>query len=234
MFIVKTKKEIMGLALILFIGITSGVIINISPIKGVFSINKNIKTIIIDAGHGLPDGGTTGNAGTVEQEINLQIAKKTEEVLNGKGYRIIMTRTSNESLAMDDNSTIRKMKLEDMKKRKELIKKSGADLFISIHMNSYPNEKVSGLRFFYSEKHPKTLQLAEQIQNEIGKITGAKTYAVKTADKDLFLMKNIPVPAILAECGFLSNPEEEQKLKDKEYQSKIAWAIAKAIDDYYN
>ena len=108
MFIVKTKKEIMGLALILFIGITSGVIINISPIKGVFSINKNIKTIIIDAGHGLPDGGTTGNAGTVEQEINLQIAKKTEEVLNGKGYRIIMTRTSNESLAMDENSTIRK------------------------------------------------------------------------------------------------------------------------------
>ena len=72
MFIVKTKKEIMGLSLMLFFGISFGMILNLSTIKDVFSVNKNIKTIIIDAGHGLPDGGTTGNAGTIEQEINLQ------------------------------------------------------------------------------------------------------------------------------------------------------------------
>lgn len=234
MFVVKTKKEISGISLMLFIGIACGVILNLAPIKGVFSLNKNVKTIILDAGHGLPDGGTTGEKGTVEQEINLQIAKKTEEVLKGKGYRIIMTRTDEESLAMDENSTIRKMKVEDMKKRKEIIKKSGADLFVSIHMNSYPNEKVSGLRFFYSENHPQVLELAEQMQEEISKITGAKIYSVKTADKDLFLMKNIPVPAILAECGFLSNNEEEEKLKDSKYQAKIAWAIGEAIDNYYN
>ena len=234
MFIVKTKKEIMGLSLMLFFGISFGMILNLSTIKDVFSVNKNIKTIIIDAGHGLPDGGTTGNAGTIEQEINLQIAKKTEEVLSGKGYRIIMTRTNEESLATDESNTIKKMKVEDMKKRKEIIKKSNADLFLSIHMNSYPNENVSGLRFFYSENHPQIFNLAEQIQIEIGKITGAKTYSIKTADKDLFLMKNVPVPAILAECGFLSNKDEEQKLRETEYQAKIAWAIGEAIDNYYN
>ena len=145
-----------------------------------------------------------------------------------------MTRTNHDSLATDSSSTIRQMKVEDMKKRKEIIKESKADLFISIHMNSYPDEKVSGLRFFYSEKHPKILNLAEQMQKEISKITEAKTYSVKTADKDLFLMKNTPIPAILAECGFLSNKDEEKKLNNKEYQAKIAWAIGEAIDKYYN
>lgn len=233
MFIVKTKKQILGVALMMFLGVSAGALIRFSPIMGAFATDKDVKTVIIDAGHGLPDGGTVGYNGTIEHEINLRIAEKTEEVLRGKGFMTVMTRRGEESLAVDEKSSIREMKKNDMKIRKELIKKSDADIFISIHMNSYPNKNVSGLRLFYSANHEEISGLAEDIQSKIGEITGARTYAVKTADKDLFLMKNPPIPAILVECGFLSNPEEEKKLSEEEYQSKIAWAIAEAVEEYY-
>ena len=221
------------MALVLFLGISVGAIFHFSSIANTFSGDKSPKTIIIDAGHGLPDGGTVGVGGVIEQEINLKIAKKVEEVLKGKGYITVMTRTGEDSIAKDEGMTIRQMKVQDMKKRKELIKESDADLFISIHMNSYPDPKVSGLRVFYSAKHSKIKDLSEDIQKRISEITGAKTYAVKTADRDLFLMKDPPIPAILVECGFLSNPDEEKKLADAEYQAKIAWAIADSVEKYY-
>lgn len=230
MIIVKTKKQVLGTLLTIFLGISVGAILNFSFIADTFSGSKSPKTVIIDAGHGLPDGGTVGVSGVVEQKINLDIAKKVEEILKGKGFITVMTRSGEDSIARSDEMTIREMKVRDMKKRKELIKESDADIFISIHMNSYPDPKVSGLRVFYSKKHSKIKGLAEDIQERISEITGAKTYAVKTADRDLFLMKDPPVPAILVECGFLSNPSEEKKLTDEEYQSKIAWAIAESIE----
>ena len=230
LIIVKTKKQVLGTVLSIFLGISVGAILHFSFIADTFSGNKAQKTIVIDAGHGLPDGGTVGVSGVIEQEINLKIAKKVEEILKGKGYITVMTRPGEDSIARDDSLSIREMKIRDMKKRKDLIKESDADLFLSIHMNSYPDPKVSGLRVFYSAKHEKIKGLAEDIQKKISKITGAKTYAVKTADRDLFLMKDPPIPAILVECGFLSNPSEEKKLSDEEYQAKIAWAIADSIE----
>lgn len=113
------------------------------------------------------------------------------------------------------------------------MKTKNADLFISIHMNSFENKSANGLHIFYSENHKEIEPLAKEIQNRIAKITGAKTHAVKYAEKSLFLMKNPPIPAILIECGFISNPEEEKKLNDEEYRSKIAWAIGEAIEKYY-
>lgn len=99
-------------------------------------------------------------------------------------------------------------------------------------MNSFGDQKVSGLHIFYDKNHPEIEGLAKSIQNKMGEVTGAEMHAVKTADERLFLMKNPPMPAILVECGFLSNPDEEKKLASDEYQSKIAWAIASAIENY--
>lgn len=124
------------------------------------------------------------------------------------------------------------MKVSDMNNRLKIIKDSNADLFLSIHMNSFENKSVTGLNVFYDTNHPDIKKLAEEIQNNMGNVTGAKIHAVKTADTKLFLMKNSPVPSILVECGFLSNEDEEKKLNDDEYQSKIAWAIAYAIENY--
>lgn len=189
--------------------------------------------IIIDAGHGDPDGGAVGALGTLEKDINLAISMKLAEVLEGKGFSVVMTRTGDKGIYDDSCTTIREMKRSDMNTRLSIMKNSGADLFVSIHMNSFTNKKANGLHIFYSKNHEEIEPLAASIQDRIAKITGAATHAVKTADESLFLMKKPPVPAILAECGFLSNEQEEKKLGDSEYQAKLAWAIAEAIEDFY-
>lgn len=212
-------------------GLLTGSILKFSPVSPAF--NSSVLTVLLDAGHGDPDGGTTGAIGTVEKDINLAIVKKLQEVFEGKGIRVLLTRDGDSGLQDAGADTIRKMKVSDMHKRLDLMKKSNADLFLSIHMNSFPNQKVNGLRVFFAKNHSETEELANSIQDKIGSVTGAATYAVKAADEKLFLMKNPPLPAVLVECGFLTNPEEEKKLNDEEYQAKIAWAIASAVEEYY-
>lgn len=154
--------------------------------------------------------------------------------MENRGFEVILTRTDDSGLQDDSADTIRKMKISDMNTRRDIVAESGADLFLSIHMNSFSDPKVSGLHIFYDKSHPDGEELAKRIQKKIGEVTGAETHTVKTADESLFLMKNSPIPAILAECGFLSNPEEEKKLQTDEYQAKIAWAIAEVLLDYTN
>jgi len=234
MIIVKSRKEIIKNLIVAVSAISIGFFLKFLPFQRVFQVKTDTQhCIIVDAGHGLPDGGAVGVGGTVEQEINLAVAKKVTEVLEGKGIRVIMTRETDECLCtQQEGKTIRKIKVEDMNKRLEIIKKSNADLFISIHMNCFESEKAHGLRVFYDKSHPHIKELAENIQNKIAQVTDAATYAVKSAEDSLFLMKNTSVPAILAECGFISNREEEKKLNDDDYQSRIAWAIADACEHY--
>lgn len=189
-------------------------------------------TVILDAGHGEPDGGAVGASGTLEKDINLAIVKKTQEVMEGKGIEVILTRDGDYGLQEENADTIRKMKVSDMNRRLDIMENSNADLFLSIHMNSFSDSSVHGLHVFYDKAHPEAEEVAKEIQSSIGKITDAQIHTVKTADEKLFLMKNPPLPAILVECGFLSNPEEEKKLKDEKYQAKIAWAIVKALENY--
>lgn len=188
--------------------------------------------IVVDAGHGEPDGGAVGISGVVEKDVNLAIAQKLSEVLEGQGAEVIMTRGGDNAIYDEDAKTIREMKRSDMNNRRAIVKNSGADLFVSIHMNSFSDSSVHGLHVFYDKTHPEIEETAKKIQQRISEVTGADMHTVKTADEKLFLMKNPPVPSILVECGFLSNPEEEQKLISDEYQAKIAWAIASSLVDY--
>lgn len=230
MYFVLGKKTV---ALICFLsGLFFGTVLLICSHAGSLDNSQKL-TVIIDAGHGLPDGGAVGTSGTVEQEINLKIAQKTREVLEAKDISVIMTRETPNGLSTEKSKTIREMKIEDMKKRMAIMKKSKADLFVSIHMNSFKTDSASGLRVFYSQNYEKIKPLAESIQLRMADVTGAKTSVIKTAEKSLFLLKNPPIPAILVECGFLSNPEEEKLLSTAEYQSRLAWAIADAIEKYY-
>lgn len=182
----------------------------------------------------MPDGGAVGVGGSVEQKINLEISHKLSEVLRAKGIKTVMTRVTEDCICTDmEGKSIRQIKREDMNKRLDIIKQSNADLFVSIHMNYFTDSDVDGLRLFYDAKHKETLKLAEFIQERMSEVTGAGMYAVKASEPSLFLMKHTPVPAVLIECGFLSNPEEEKKLNDDEYRSRIAWSIADAIEKYY-
>lgn len=235
MIIVKSRKELLWTFIFAVAGIAVGITLQFSPFGQVFSNSAAEDLIVVvDAGHGMPDGGAVGVNGSIEQKINLEIAHKLNEVLRAKGIKTVMTRVTEDCLCTDaEGKTIRQIKREDMNKRLDIIKQSKANLFVSIHMNYFTDSNVDGLRLFYDAKHKEGLKLAEFIQNRMSEVTGAKMYAVKTSDPTLFLMKNTPVPAVLIECGFLSNPEEEKKLNDDEYRSRIAWSIADAIEKYY-
>ncbi len=189
--------------------------------------------VVVDAGHGYPDGGAVGVGGTLEKDVNLSVAKKTEEILTARGISVIMTRTGDNGLWDESDTTIRQMKLSDMHRRLEIIKSSDADLFITIHMNSYTDGNANGLHIFYSKNHPGVKDLCALMQDKISEATGAQVHSVKTAAESLFLIKSAPMPAILVECGFLSNADEEKKLADEEYRARIAWAISSAVFEYY-
>ncbi len=232
-FFVLTKRRCAVYCLFMvLIGIFTGTLIMISSYAG-NPFESDTLSVIVDAGHGLPDGGAVGLSGSVEQEINLEIALKLQEVLEAKGVRVIMTRTDENGLWENEEDSIRKKKVADMNKRLDIMKNSNAHLFISIHMNSFPNHSASGLRIFYAPNHEEIKPLAENIQARIRDITNANINIVKSADKSLFLMKNPPIPAILVECGFLSNAKEEKKLQEDDYQARLAWAIADAVEKYY-
>ena len=232
MYLVVNKKSVMLCSMILCGGLLLGGILGAIPERKASGVGRGEEVkIIIDAGHGLPDGGAVGVGGAIEAELNLDIAQKLSEILENMGFTTVMTRTDKVGIKPDDADGWNKV--VDMKLRRDIMKESDAELFLSIHMNHFTGKEVSGLRLFYSENHKEIKELAENIQTKIAELTSAKVTAVRAADKRLFLMKSPPVPAVLVECGFLSNPQEEERLKDDEYRSKIAWAIAKEIEDYY-
>lgn len=190
-------------------------------------------TVVIDAGHGAPDGGAVGINGSLEKDLNLQVSLKLREILESRGVRVIMTRSDDNSICDSNAKTLHEMKVSDMKKRLSIINSSETDLFLSIHMNSYTSEKSTGLHLFYPVNHPETQALADKMSKNISEITGAKSHPVKVASDTLYLMKNPNPPGILIECGFISNPNEEKLLNDDKYQAQLAFAIANALKDEY-
>jgi len=222
--------------------IIAAVFIALCAVLGVYAQNRADKarklyrdiSVVVDAGHGSPDGGAVGFSGTQEKDINLAIAENLRTVLESRGIPVIMTRTGDSGIYDKSAETIREKKRSDMNNRLKIINTSNAGLLISIHMNSFEDKKVNGVYIFYNKKNSEIKELAEKIQSNIHNATSAKTHDVRVAENRLFLMKNASMPSILVECGFLTNPEEEKKLNTAEYREKIAWAIADAVSDYYS
>ena len=142
---------------------------------------------------------------------------------------VILTRSGDSGIYDSTAQTIHEMKVSDMHNRRDIVNSSGADLFISVHMNAFGSRSAGGLHVFYARNHPECEETAKRIQDSIASITGAKPHTVKTASDSLFLMKDPVPPAVLVECGFITNPDEERLLNTEEYRAKIAFAIANAI-----
>ena len=188
--------------------------------------HENIKCIIIDPGHGTPDGGAVSKSGTIESTLNLQISKLLSEELTERGFKTIITR--------EDESGLDKKKKTDMNMRLNLMKTTPADMFVSIHINTFPKSKYRGAEVLYSNNFIQSTLLAQMIMDEIKIIDPKKqTRTIKQAENSLFLMKNATIPAVIVECGFLTNPDEEQLLKTQTYQTRIASAICDGIVEYY-
>ena len=185
-------------------------------------------TIVLDAGHGGPDPGKVSESGTLEKDINLKIAIYLKELLESQNINIVMTRVEDKDLATETT----KRKLSDIKERVKLMENSNADMVVSIHQNSYPDADVYGAQCFYPTESEAGKILASFIQNQIILSTKQTKIREIKANDDYYLLKNSPVPIVIVECGFLSNPNEEQLLLTENYQHKMAWSIYLGILQY--
>lgn len=185
--------------------------------------------IIIDAGHGGADGGASGYDGTKEKDLNLQVAKKLKEIMNIFGYNVIMTRTDDEST---DNGG-KFIKRIDIKNRLALMEKNRDAAFVSIHMNKFEQSIYWGAQTFYSKNNEKSKILAQYVQSSIIKFVQPENKReIKQSPSNVYLLKKANNPAIIVECGFLSNQKELELLKSEEYRSKLGFAIALGIMEY--
>jgi len=184
------------------------------------------KTIVLDAGHGGFDPGAVSERGTKEAEINLFIAQKLQKLLETRGAAVVMTRTEQKALA----ST----KREDMRKRIEVLRESNADIAISIHLNKFKQPQYFGAQTFYMSGSYEGEKLAQNIQRQLIQVLGRGNRREIKPVKDFLILKAVSLPTVLVECGFLSNPDEEQLLLTDQYQELVAWAILLGILDYFS
>lgn len=196
--------------------------------------NDTEKIILIDPGHGGIDGGAKSKNGTIEKDINLKIALKLKACLEEKGYAVYMTRDSDEGLYQKGN-TVREKKREDLKNRAKMKSDTSCDIFISIHQNMFPQSKCFGAQVWFAS-NDKSYNLATLVQNSLKETINDKNKRVaKPAEEAYLILRDkYDGASILVECGFLSNPEEEQRLKSEEHQNLIVEGISKGIDKYFD
>ncbi|WP_423739178.1 N-acetylmuramoyl-L-alanine amidase CwlD [Clostridium thermarum] len=192
------------------------------------------KTILIDPGHGGIDGGAVSKNGTLEKDINLSIGLKLRAALTASGFKVKMTRESDVGLYRSKHP-VRKSKQEDLHKRCILKAETSCDVFISIHQNYFPEEKYSGAQVWYC-KPPESKLLAQIIQKNLRADLDSNNKREEKSAGNLYriLKCHCEIPSVIVECGFLTNPAEELKLRDENYQQRIAASLCKSIIGFFN
>ncbi|SHH44918.1 N-acetylmuramoyl-L-alanine amidase CwlD [Tepidibacter thalassicus] len=232
--IIFLKKKYLYVFVFLMVLLGIIALINHNTSKTTINMPVTNKVIIIDAGHGGIDPGALGKT-SLEKNINLKITLKVRELLEESGALVLLTREKDESLYIEDNNkTIRQKYNENLRNRKRLIKESKADVFISIHLNSFINNKYYGAQTLYPKNDEESKKLALLIQEELKRVLDKSNNRQPKGRDDLYLLKGNSIPSVLIECGFLSNSKEEELLKRDDYQNKIAWAIYIGIQKYFN
>lgn len=195
---------------------------------------ENELVVVVDAGHGGEDSGAVANL-ILEKDINLQIALKLRDMLRASGIEVKMIRESDISIYDTASGTIRERKVSDLKNRVEIVNSNKNHILVSIHQNKFEQSKYSGAQMFYSTNNNKSQVLAESIRKSItGLIQPDNKRELKKGGSDIYLLNNAEVPAVIVECGFISNEEEAKNLSDEEYQKKMAFAIYCGILEYKN
>lgn len=181
--------------------------------------------VCIDPGHGGKDPGAIGKKGTKEKDVTLAVAKKLKYILeDGMKAQVILTRDS------DKPAWVQKSIQEDLKARCDIANNNMVDIFISIHCNSSKRDTAQGVETYYYKYSAKGFLLAFEVQKSITQMLNLVNRGVKFAD--FYVLRKTKMPAILVECGFISNPKEEEMLKDENFQTHIAMAIANGVANY--
>ncbi|MBE6823327.1 MAG: N-acetylmuramoyl-L-alanine amidase [Ruminococcaceae bacterium] len=196
-------------------------------------VGDQLPTIVIDPGHGGEDGGASGKNTMLEKDVNLAVATNLQKLFEASGYHVVMTRTTDVSINDEGLGTIRERKVSDLHNRLKLLESQGDCIFISVHQNYFEQSQYYGTQVFYSTKNPASKEIAESIKSRVVSLLQPENKReTKPADRSIYLLWNAKVPAVLVECGFLSNPPEAAKLKDPAYQQKMAFAIYCGMQDY--
>ncbi len=187
--------------------------------------------IVLDSGHGGFDPGKIGIDGSLEKDINLQIARRVRQYLTAADVDVVMTRDSDTSLyGPNDNNK----KIADMRNRCQLINEANPALVVSIHQNSYHEESVDGAQVFYYQNSENGKRLAEILQRRFDYVLGDANTRTARANDSYYLLLHVKSPIVIVECGFLSNRAEAENLSTEEYQDKVAWTIHMGIMEYLN
>ncbi len=227
-FVLKKKAIIICVVIMLILGLGAGVAVKVTKAA---QAQKDF-VVVLDAGHGGRDNGVIGvKSGMKEKELNLIIVKMVEEHLTKAGVKVVLTRKNDDALYGNVKSHF---KIEDMKKRKEIINSAMPDAVISIHMNKFPSDASRrGAQTFFENMSVGSKTLAESLQASLNTLNkehvGREFPALKG---DYYILKCSRFPSAIAECGFLSNPEEDMLLQQKDYRKKIAYQIASGILGY--
>ncbi len=222
-FTLRKEQLLLGLYLvIIFAGVLT--VYNRQTV-GAFAMPLSKKIIMIDAGHGGFDPGKITESGVLEKDINLAISLKLQSFLELSGAVVIMTRVEDKALASKKSA--------DMQNRQIIANTSKADLLVSIHQNSFPDSSAKGAQVFYFDNSPNSKKLAECIQSEINSFADIGNKHEPKANGKYYILKKTTIPAVIAECGFLTNYSDRKKLLTDAYQEKMAWAIYMGILKYY-
>ena len=191
---------------------------------------------VIDPGHGGEDAGCSSAGGLLEKDLNLSVARDISAILNAAGYTTVLTRTEDTLLYdmyRDRMDYTGYKKIYDLKNRMRFTEETQAKYFVSIHMNKFPQTQYSGLQVYYSPNDPGSVQMADRIQSYVQKyVQPENERKTKKATKGIYLLHRMEIPAVLVECGFLSNEEEAALLSDASYRKTLSLGIACAIMEY--
>ncbi len=184
-----------------------------------------ITCVVIDAGHGGEDGGTSSAAGLVEKDVNLAVAFALRDFLEAAGIPTVMTRTEDKLLYDRNVDYHGRKKVLDLAARRTIAEATEGCLFVSIHMNAFPVEKYAGMQVWYGTADPRAQEIASAIQSGSTALMPDNHRKIKPAGSNIYLLDRLQCPAILVECGFLSNPAEAARLGDEAYQRAVAGVI---------
>ena len=187
-------------------------------------------TVILDAGHGGEDGGAVSCTGSAEKDLNLDITLRLRDLLQANGVQVILTRET-DILLYDRNTNYQgRKKALDLAARYRIAQENPDSIFVSIHMNSYPQAQYSGLQVWYSPNHTDSKAIADTIQQTIREhLQPENDRKTKSATSSIYLLHHISSPAVLVECGFLSNPEEAKRLDTEAYRDQLSFLLFLSI-----
>jgi N-acetylmuramoyl-L-alanine amidase len=226
----KRRKEVIsGIALALILTLSLGWGFSRQDEK-IWSWTLGNRVVVIDAGHGGVDPGAVGKGKVLEKDVTLAVSKRLQVLVQQSGAKTIMVREDDRDLGTSQG--LLKRKREDLAQRIQLALDTQAEVYISIHANSFPDAKLTGAQTFYHSDSPEGKLLAQSIQQELNRLTNGKR--VVKGNQDIYVLKKAHQAAVTVELGFLSNLEEEQLLATPEYQQKLAVAIYQGLSVYFS